>query len=75
VALGMPGTVAVLDDALARRQARLLGIPVTGTLGILLKAKQVGHLAEIRPLLDVLESLHFFLDRATRRAVLEIAGE
>ena len=30
--------LAILDDALARRYARMLGIPFTGTLGVLLKA-------------------------------------
>ena len=65
----------MLDDASARRQARLLGIPVTGTLGMLLKAKQIGRLAEIRPIVDRLESLHFFLDPNTRKIVLKIAGE
>lgn len=29
----------ILDDALARRHAHLLGLPVTGTLGVLLRAR------------------------------------
>jgi predicted nucleic acid-binding protein len=40
----------LLDDKLARQMARRLGVPVTGTLGVLLRAKQVGLIVELRPL-------------------------
>jgi predicted nucleic acid-binding protein len=67
--------LAILDDGLARRYARLLGIPFTGTLGVLLKAKSAGHLALISPVLDRLEALRFRFDSATRAAVLRLANE
>jgi predicted nucleic acid-binding protein len=35
-----PGTIAVLDDKAARRAARALEVPITGTLGMLLAAAQ-----------------------------------
>ena len=44
LALEMPGSVALLDDALARRVAIAKGIPIKGTLGLLLDAKRAGHL-------------------------------
>jgi uncharacterized protein len=69
------GATAILDDNMARRQADQLGITVTGTLGILLKAKDHGHIAEIRPLLDRLEQLGFRLASGTRQAVLQDANE
>jgi uncharacterized protein len=68
-------SLALLDDALARRYARFLGISFTGTLGVLLKAKQTGYLPHVAPLLDRLESLRFRLDHTTRQAVLTLAGE
>lgn len=68
-------SLAVLDDALARQHARLLGIAFTGTLGVLLKAKREGYLDKLAPVLDSLEQLRFRLSAATRRAVLDIAGE
>lgn len=67
--------LAILDDGLARRYARLLGIPFTGTLGVLLKAKSAGHLAMVSPVLDRLESLGFRFDPETRAAVLKLANE
>jgi uncharacterized protein len=69
----IPESLALLDDALARRYARFLGISFTG--GVLLKAKQSGYLPNIAPLLDRLESLRFRLDPATRQAMLSLAGE
>ncbi len=67
--------LAILDDGLARRYARLLGIPFTGTLGVLLKAKAAGHLVRVSPVLDRLDSLRFRLDAETRASVLRLANE
>ena len=68
-------SLALLDDGLARRYARLLGIPFTGTLGVLLKAKSTGHLTRLSPVLDRLEALRFRFDAQTRAEVLKLANE
>jgi predicted nucleic acid-binding protein len=65
----------ILDDALARRHAGLLGLECTGTLGVLLKAKAVGHLTRVAPLVGRLVELGFRLHPRTRDAVLRLAGE
>ena len=75
IALETPGTIAVLDDALARRVAEVLKIPFIGTLGILLDAKEAGLIAAIRPLLDALHALRFRMSSSTRSAVLKLARE
>jgi uncharacterized protein len=77
LALGVESadSIVILDDALARRYARLLHLTVTGTLGVLLKAEETGHLPAVAPVLDRLEHLRFRLDPETRQAVLELAGE
>jgi uncharacterized protein len=77
LALGveMPGSLVVLDDGLARRYAHALGLRLTGTLGVLLRAKRDGLLPEIAPILRQLDSLRFRLDPDTRGAVLRLAGE
>ncbi|MFN0084828.1 MAG: DUF3368 domain-containing protein [Blastocatellia bacterium] len=68
-------SLLVLDDSLARRYAGLLGLRMTGTLGVLLKAKQNGYLKRIDTVLNSLEELGFHLDTTTRRAVLTLANE
>lgn len=75
LALEMPGSIALLDDALARRIATIKGIPIKGTLGLLLDAKRAGHLEAVEPSIDRLQSLGFRLAKQTREAVLKLAGE
>nr|WP_275994166.1 DUF3368 domain-containing protein [Argonema antarcticum] len=71
----IPDSLVILDDALGRRYARLIGVQFTGTLGLLLKGKQVGYMTTIAPILDQLDALRFRLDPSTRAAVLKLAGE
>ena len=75
LALETPGTVAVLDDGLARRMARTLRIPFTGTLGLLVDAKQAGLLPAVGPSVDRLAALGFHMDSLTRALILRAAGE
>lgn len=65
----------LLDDRDARRYARTLGLEITGTLGLLLRAKERGILNAVQPVLDRLQSLRFRLDVRTRQIVLKRAGE
>ena len=75
LALEMPGSIALLDDALARRVANARGIPIKGTLGLLLDAKRAGLQAAVEPSLDRLHELGFRRADQTREAVLKLAGE
>lgn len=69
------GLRIILDDRKAREVAQRLGIPVTGTVGLLLKAKQEGLIAAIRPLLDALDAHKFRIGDALRAEALRLAGE
>jgi uncharacterized protein len=75
LALERPGATVLLDDGLARRVAGLLEIPFTGTLGLLLDAKQKGLVPTLRPILDELQTLRFRVSPQTRSTILERAGE
>jgi predicted nucleic acid-binding protein len=44
--------VAVLDDGTARACAQSLGIPLIGTLGIILRARKLGFIPAARPLVE-----------------------
>jgi uncharacterized protein len=69
------GALAILDDGLARRYAGLLGVPFTGTVGLLIRAKKEGLLPAVRPVLEQLVSLRFRLDPATRAGILRLVEE
>lgn len=75
LALELPGSVAVLDDAMARRVAFTLGINVTGTLGLLLDGKTAGWVPSVRPLLDRLQELGFWVSERARTLFLRSAAE
>ncbi|NQT40842.1 MAG: DUF3368 domain-containing protein [Planctomycetes bacterium] len=66
----------LIDEAVGRNVALRMGLPVLGTLGILLQAKRRGICQEIRPLLDELQhQLHFYISPGLRHEVLHQAGE
>lgn len=50
-----PGTIAVLDDKAARRAARALQVPITGTLGILLAAAKSGLLPSLKDAIEAVQ--------------------
>lgn len=73
--VGHPGTEAVVDDLAGRRCAHALGIPVRGTLGLVLLGKQRGLLPAARPVLQSMRRSGMYLsDRVMERA-LGIVGE
>jgi predicted nucleic acid-binding protein len=75
LALEKPGSWVVLDDKLARQAAVHLNLPLLGTAGILLRAKNAGYLDAVRPVLDELAALGFRLTPETVRNILDLAGE
>ena len=75
VALERPGTALVVDERRARAFAARRGIAVVGTAGVLLRAKRVGLLRAVRPVLDDLLASGFRLSDALYRGVLERAAE
>ncbi len=67
--------VIVIDERLARRIAELRGLCITGTMGVLLKAKRLGYIKEVKPLLDVLIENSVWISEYLIRIVLEEAKE
>ena len=67
--------LVIIDDALARTHARELGLRVTGTLGVILRAKREQRIAAVAPLLVQLRAEGFHIAPATLAEVLRLAGE
>ncbi len=66
----------LLDDKLARQMARRLGLPVTGTIGVLQRSKQVGLIVEVRSLITRLQSEgDYYIDPGLIEKALLAAGE
>ena len=65
----------VLDDAAARRCARTFGIPMIGTLGVVVRAKQLGRIESAAVVFRSLRDRDFRVDDGVMKAVLEKVGE
>ena len=77
IALGqiLNADLVIIDERLGRRHARRLGLPLTGTLGVLLKAKAAGLIPEIATIIDEIRRCGIRLSEALVAKVLEVAGE
>lgn len=67
--------MVVLDDNAAKKTAKYLGLTVTGTLGVLLKAKHEGLIQEVKPLLSEMKEKGFYISDAVEKLVLNQARE
>jgi predicted nucleic acid-binding protein len=65
----------ILDDLKARRIAQTLGLQVTGTLGILLQAKQSGLLPSLSAAITTLEKRGMWIAPALVAKAIRLAGE
>jgi predicted nucleic acid-binding protein len=74
--LELDADLVLLDEKAGRLAAQHFGLEVMGAVGILLRAKQLGYVDEIRPLLDGLRwTAGFFLDDALYQYALKLAFE
>ena len=69
------GTEAIIDDLAGRRCAEALGVPVRGTLGLLLIAKKRGHIPAARPILESMRRAGMYLSQAVLDRALRTVGE
>ena len=67
--------LVIMDDDAAKKTAKFLGLKVTGTLGVLLKAKREGYLDKVEPVINELIHDGLFVSDTVKRYVLKEAGE
>ena len=68
--------LCLLDDKDARIVARLNNIPVSGTLGVLIKAKKMGIIESVKELMDRLRTdHHYWVNDAMYNKVLSLSNE
>lgn len=65
----------ILDDLKARKLAAKLLFKTTGTLGIIHKAKQMGIITQVKPLIDKLLLTNFRISNEVVNEILKLNGE
>jgi predicted nucleic acid-binding protein len=69
------GSEVIIDDLMGRRCAEALKIPVRGTLGIVLLAKQQGVISKARPILEMLKQSGMYLSENVLSEALKLVDE
>lgn len=75
LALEIKDCTIILDDYKARRIAERLGIDITGTLGVIIKAKNKGIIKSIKPFLSKLKNTDFRITDELENEALKQAKE
>jgi predicted nucleic acid-binding protein len=75
LALETPDSTVILDDYKARKIAERLGITLTGTIGVIIKAKLNGTIPSVKPLLEKIKQTDFRLSPEIEAQALKEANE
>ena len=67
--------LVIIDDSAARRTADYLGLTLTGTMGVLIKAKQLGFLDSVMSVVAQMEAHQIYLSDDLKAQVCRLAGE
>lgn len=75
LALELGVTRVIIDEQRGRKVARTMGLAVTGSIGVLLRAKREGLLATVKPSLEAMHAHGIWLSERLRAFALREAGE
>ncbi|OJV12383.1 MAG: DUF3368 domain-containing protein [Dyadobacter sp. 50-39] len=75
LALELNSTLVILDDYKARKVAQRIGLDISGTLGVFLKAKNLNVIQSVRPLLEKIQQTNFRYSQKIFDQILLLAGE
>ncbi|MDR0738017.1 MAG: DUF3368 domain-containing protein [Prevotellaceae bacterium] len=75
LAMEMENVLLIIDDLKARKEAKRLGLPMTGTLGILYAAKQKGLIPALNIHVERLQAVGFRIAPNIVKELLTLCGE
>lgn len=67
--------LVIIDDKAAKKTAKYLGLKVTGTLGVLLRAKKEGIIPSVKEAVNKIQKNGFYIEESIYKLVLEQANE
>lgn len=67
--------LVIMDDNAAKKTAKFMGFNVTGTFGVITKAKKKGLLQEVRPVMEAVIEDGLYVSDSLRQIIFEMAGE
>jgi len=75
LAVEIKDCIVIIDDLKARKLAKRIGLNLTGTIGIILKAKQNEIINSVKPILSKLKQTNFRLSEKLEQDIINEAGE
>lgn len=67
--------LVIIDDNAARKTADFLGLTMTGTLGVLVKAKMLGHIESVMPIIKRMEQQEIYFSEKLKEEIRKITNE
>ena len=71
----MKSDLVILDEKLGRNHAKQAGLKVTGTIGVLIKAKNNGLISALKPFLDELTEKGVWISENLKKEILKVVDE
>jgi len=68
-------SLLIIDEIKGRKAAKEMGISVTGSLGVLIAAKNMGHLKAVKPISDKIQKTNFRISEELTNRVLDKVNE
>jgi len=75
LALERSNSTIIIDDFKGRALANELGIKVTGTIGIIISAKNKKLIPSIKPILEKIKETNFYISKELENEAVELAEE
>ena len=75
LALTMPNSTIIMDDLKGRTFAKQFKINVTGTIGVIIAARNKNIILSIKPILNKIKATNFFISKEIEEEALLLAKE
>ena len=75
LALEFKGSILIIDGYKARKFAEQLGLTITGTLGVIIRAKQKGIIDSVLSIVERLKSSGFGISVELENEIKELSKE
>lgn len=75
LALESEPSLIIIDDNKGRKIAQKLNLNITGSLGIIVKAKREGIISAIKPILEKIQKTNFRYSQTILIEILKLSGE
>jgi predicted nucleic acid-binding protein len=75
LALEFDDSLLIIDERKGRKIAEEMKIEIIGSLGVLIKAKEIGAIESVKEILNLIDKTNFRISNSIQTQVLKKAGE